>query len=452
MKNKPFLALLLSLALPMLLAVAGCNTAQQPDSDDAPSFPYVTPDTTTVRPETEPPVSEGNTDPIPDSSPVQDSTQPPESQTQPASETTDAPVESSDPSLPASLPEDDPAVHFIGGGDNIIYYGNVYEASVRKLPGGRTYNFKTVYSDIQGLIEDADLAFINQETLLCSSKFPLSYYPQFCGPQDMGYDLVEMGFDVVNIASNHMLDVGADGLADSITFWKKQPVTMIGGYEDEADFAKIRITEVKGIRIAWLAFTYGTNMLTLPEDSPLYIPYINDEDIAAQIASAREQADLVFVSMHWGAESVFDPTPEQSKAAQLIADCGADVIIGHHPHVVGPIRWILGEGGNKTLCVYSLGNLMAEMSQDYNMAGGLITFDIVPHEGAKPTIENVLFIPTFFHFDPAFKVNHIYLYKDYTDELARSHGISYYGNSTTLDKLKRYVKNTIHEQFLPDDF
>ena len=156
--------------------------------------------------------------------------------------------------------------------------------------------------------------------------------------------------------------------------------------------------------------------------------------------------------MHWGAESVFDPTPEQSRAAQLVADCGADVIIGHHPHVVGPIRWILGEGGNKTLCVYSLGNLMAEMSQDYNMAGGLITFDIVPHEGAKPTIENVLFIPTFFHFDSAFKVNHIYLYKDYTDELARSHGISYYGNSTTLDKLKRYVKNTIHEQFLPDDF
>lgn len=365
----------------------------------------------------------------------------PEEQTQPVI---------AEPQVPAVQPI---TLRFVGGGDNIIYQGNLMDASRKATPGGRTYNFKPAYADIAPLIAEADISFINQETLMCGPGYDYSYYPRFNSPRDLGHDLTELGFDVINIANNHMLDKGADGLSATIDFWNSLPVTLIGGYKNQEDFAQIRIIERQGLRIAFLSFTQHTNYIPLDAGSPLVIPYIDEETVAGQIARARAEADLVIVSLHWGdAENVFTPDEGQQRIARLIADCGADVILGHHPHVLQPIQWITGEEGNRTLCVYSLGNLMAEMSRDYNLAGGLITFDItgIPGEGAQ--VENVLFLPTFFHYTPSFTTNIIYLYRNYTEELAASHGLSYYDQYTSLAALKKYVTDTVDREFLPDDF
>ncbi len=343
-------------------------------------------------------------------------------------------------------------ITFMGCGDNITYVGNVLEAQENAIDGGRTYNFKPTYENVLSKIEAADISFINQETVMAGEGYPIKYYPTFNSPQDLGYDVVEMGFDVVNIATNHMLDMGTGGLENTIAFWKHMDCFMIGGYENEEDFNTVRIYEKDGIKIAFLSFTYATNGISKPASSKLVIPYIDDEDMVSQIESAKQQADLIFVSMHWGNEGAFKPSDEQKRVAQLIADSGADAIIGHHPHVIQPVDWLTGKDGNKTLCVYSLGNFVAEQAYDYNMVGGIIEFDIVSENG-EAYIENPVFTPTMYHFEKNFRGNKVYYLYDYRKELANKHAVSnYYGNSMSYERLYKYVTDTIDKEFLPTEF
>ena len=341
------------------------------------------------------------------------------------------------------------SLSFLGCGDNIIY--GTKGARANAVEGGRALNYKPYYDGVSQMIYDADISFINQETLMCGDGYSYSYYPMFNSPQEVGLDLVDLGFDIVNISNNHMFDKGADGLSKTIDFWKNQDVLMIGGYENPEDFDNIRIFEKDGLKIAFLSYTYATNGLSKPSSSSLAIPYINDEDITRQTSLAKEKADLVFVSVHWGDEGSFVPNQEQKRVAQLFADCGIDAIIGHHPHVIQPVEWIYGENGNKTLCVYSLGNFMAQQDRDYNMIGGMISFDIVYSSEDDPMLENVQFIPTVFHFGGNFLGNNVMPFSEYSPELANIHGVrTYYGNKMDYETLLGYIKNTISGEFLPE--
>lgn len=347
--------------------------------------------------------------------------------------------------------EQEKRISFIGCGDNIIY--GTKEAKIFADGTDRRYNYKPYYRGVADIIKNADISFINQETVMCGDGYSLSYYPMFNSPQEVGYDLCELGFDVVNIANNHMLDKGSDGLEKTVQFWKERDILMIGGYEDEEDFDNIRILEKDGVKIAFLSYTYATNGLVKSASSKLVIPYINDEDIIRQTELAKECADLVFVSVHWGDEGSFVPNDDQKHTAQLFADCGVDVIIGHHPHVIQPVEWLYGSNGGKTLCVYSLGNFMAQQDRAYNMVGGIISFDIVHSQKQSTYIDNVKFMPTVFHFNGSFTDNNVYLFENYTSELASSHGVrTYYGNTLTYDLLLSYIDDTIDEEFLPNFF
>ena len=342
-------------------------------------------------------------------------------------------------------------VSFIGCGDNIIYAGNIKDARSKAGAGDGEFNFKPMYEHVDHIIEEADIAFINQENVMAGDGYEISYYPMFNSPQELGYDLKELGFDVVNIANNHMLDKGAGGLQKTIEFWKNMDdVLMIGGYENKEDYDTMRILEKNGIKIAFLSYTYGTNGISKPASSPIEIPIHNDEDILRQTTLAKELADVVMVSIHWGYEGAFKPSTEQIRLAQLMADCGVDAIIGHHPHVLQPVEWLEGKDGNKTLCVYSLGNFMAEQAYDYNMVGGIVEFDIIQLGKNDAYIDNVVFNPTVFHFPSNFFNNTIYLMEDYTRELAAVHGVKhFYRHTLTYDGLIKYATDTIDKQFLP---
>jgi hypothetical protein len=341
-------------------------------------------------------------------------------------------------------------ITFLAAGDNIVYLGNVSEAAKYSQVNGRNYNFKNQYKDVASLISKADIAFINQETLMAGDNYEFSYYPRFNGPQDMGYDLIDSGFDIINIANNHMLDMGESGLVNTIKFWRNETSAFIvGDYLGSDEYNSIRIYENQGIKIAFLSYTHGTNGLSTIS-SDIAIPYLNDETIIRQIKAARAAADLVFVSIHWGDENSFVPNSIQIYYANLICELGADVIIGHHPHVIQPVVWLENANGHKLLCAYSLGNFAAEMANDYNMVGGFLTFKIVSENGKQPYITEPLFIPTVYYYNMSFRNNRVYLMKNFTDELAAGHGIGFYGNKTTLKKLKSYVTDTISTDFLPD--
>lgn len=362
-------------------------------------------------------------------------------------------------SVPETLPvivEKTPETHrvtFVGCGDNITYFGNTRDAKSLS-DGTRTYNFRPIFSEVKDKIAEADIAFLNQENVM-STSHDISYYPRFNCPTDMGYDLWETGFDVLNIATNHMLDAYESGLIETIDFLESLGFTLIGGYKNGNEVDAIRVLEKNGVRIAFLAYTEMTNGLSLPAGSEVVIPYLkenlgSEELIRRQFAEAKEVADAVIVSAHWGAENNFAPNVLQKEYAQLFADLGALAVLGHHPHVLQPIEWLTGQNGNQTLCVYSLGNFAAEMDRDYHMCGGMISFTIAMTDGERPVLEDVLFTPTVFEFDSRFYNNRVRLLENYTDAEAKKHGISYYGQYTSLARLTGYFTDTISGEFLPD--
>ena len=339
---------------------------------------------------------------------------------------------------------------FIAAGDNMAYYGNVRDAANNAKGTDKKYDFTPSYTTIKPIVEQYDLAFINQEVLMCGAGYDLSYYPRFNVPQELGDAVVDAGFDIIGMANNHMLDKGESGLKATLDYWEKQPVTLTGAYRNREDFENITVIEQNGITIALLSFTYATNGLSLPKGSEMYIPYIDNDLVAAKVAEAETLADITMVSIHWGTEFSFKVNSQQTEVAKIICENGGDIIIGHHPHVIQPIEWI-ESGENKTLCVYSLGNFMAEMEKDSKILGGMIAFDVEKlGEDGKAEVKNVLFIPTVFDYTKSFYNNHIYLLENYTAEQAKAHGMSYYGNSTTLARLKQYVTDTISAEFLPD--
>ena len=262
-------------------------------------------------------------------------------------------------------------IHFVAAGDNIIHEA-VYtdakaKAAVQASAGGavQNYAFAPMYDGLSNIIGGADLAYVNHESPIAASR-AVAGYPDFNSPADAGRDLLAVGFDIVNIANNHMLDMGERGLDESIAYWKATDATVLGACSRAAyDADNLQIVEKDGIKIAFLSYTTLINWAhsgDLSANSAHVVPYAKDADIKRQMAAARSSgADLIFVAMHWGDEGQFQPNAEQKRLAQLLADEGADAILGSHSHNIQPVEWLNGAGGKKTLVAYSTGNLISTM-------------------------------------------------------------------------------------------
>lgn len=356
------------------------------------------------------------------------------------------------PSLSESKIFGESRVSFLAVGDNIIHESVFTDAAKRADAEHPKYNFAVMYEDLAQDIAAADLAFVNQESPI-SSSFSVKGYPDFNSPAEAGETLVALGFDIVNIANNHMLDMGQQGYIDTIAFWNEQPVTMIGGYTED-DYDQIRVVEKNGIRIALLSYTTFVNYAhqsSLSSSSGYVIPYADADDIRRQTALAHECADAVVVSMHWGTEDQFAPDAQQKKLTSILAECGVDVVIGHHPHVIQKVSEIDRTDGGKMLVIYSLGNFISTMHYSQNMLGGMINFDLVMDSDGKVSYESPVFTPIVTQYSLRRDSLHIYKFSDYSEELARQHG-STLKNDFSYSILKRYITNNIDSRYLPSDF
>ena len=338
---------------------------------------------------------------------------------------------------------------FVCAGDNIIYQCGFTDAKNRANEEYPEYNFTPIYENLLPEIQAADLAYINQETLMSGAEYGYTDYPCFNSPQHLGDQLTEMGFDIVNIANNHMLDTTTKGLLDTIEYWRTKDVTLLGGYENEDVYNTPVIIEKNGISMVFLSYTYATNGFVPSSQYDVVVPYLEKEQLVEDIRRVKNEADTLIVSVHWGNENQFEPTAEQRELAQVMCDEGVDVIIGTHPHVIQPVEWIDSSNGNKTLCIYSLGDFVAVMTRAANMLGGLCSFDIVKTNG-DISIENVLFTPVVHHFGPSYYNGKMYYLFDFTDDLAATFG-KVYGISANKETLTAIVKDVIDEEFLPKE-
>lgn len=349
-------------------------------------------------------------------------------------------------------PEPEPVrtLRFVAAGDNLIHDNLYKQASARA--GGEGYDFDLPYQYVARLFAGADVAFYNQETIIAESILPLSGYPLFNSPEAIGDKMVSLGFNVVDIANNHMFDQGERGLLAALDFWeakRAQGVLTIGAWRNEQAMQTPLLFEKNGITISFVPMTEHTNGLKLPADTDLRFIRTDEYDLMEQqVRLARQNSDFVVVTPHWGTENSNNTNDNQLMLAQKFADWGVDLVLGHHSHTLQPMEWRTGAGGNRTLVVYSLGNLIGSMLNPQNMLGGVLDLTI-EKDGDQTRITDVLLTPTVIQYDTTNRRDvRIYPFAEYTDELVKIHGMTEWHPYFSRKYLADIIQKNIPAAFL----
>ena len=233
------------------------------------------------------------------------------------------------------------------------------------------YDYSDCFVKIRPLIESADYSVVNLETPLGKNNF--TGYPCFNSPVSYATALKEAGFDMFLTANNHTLDRHDSGLVYTINILDSLGISHIGTYVDAAARDSIipYIVDVKGFRIGFLNYTYGTNGITSRTD--VEIDYIDNDKIRNDISKTREAgAEIVVACMHWGVEYVLSPVSSQKQLADYLVSLGADLVIGGHPHVVEPYEMRHSDVTGRPVAVtYSLGNFISNMRTRDTRGGAL---------------------------------------------------------------------------------
>lgn len=278
---------------------------------------------------------------------------------------------------------------------DILIHSRVYHDA--KVDHG--YDFTPMLEQVKPYLNNTTITIANQETMIGGTELGLSTYPTFNSPHELGDALKEVGVNVVSIANNHTLDRGEEAIQSAIRHWETIDMMYVGAYKDQLDRDRIRVFESdEGVSVAFLAYTYGTNGIQVPDGKDFLVNLIDRDVILGDVTEARELADAIVLSLHFGDEYERMPNEEQKDLVQFAADLGVDVVLGHHPHVLQPTAWVTGVNGNKTFVAYSLGNFLSGQDQYYRQVGGIVTFTIlktIKADEESIDITSPKFMPTY---------------------------------------------------------
>jgi poly-gamma-glutamate synthesis protein (capsule biosynthesis protein) len=335
------------------------------------------------------------------------------------------------------------SVSIVAVGDNLIH--NTLISAGEKDDGTRDYN--SFYEDISKYIKPADIAVINQETILGGSSFEYSGYPEFNTPWEVGDAAINAGFDVFTCATNHALDRRAAGIEKELEYFSKHPeVVHIGTNASEEDYNKITYYEKNDITFALLNYTYGTNGIPIPSDKPYVVNMLKEDKVRKDITEARKNADVVIVFPHWGTENSHEVDSQQKKYVQIFSELGVDIVIGTHPHVLQEVQWVENaETGKKMLVYYSIGNFISHQTNLNQMCGGMAEITVERKNG-EIVITNAKLAPVIDFYKRTgngYKFS-VYKLSDYTDELASQQA----QNGASVNYFTNLSKKIISEEFL----
>jgi poly-gamma-glutamate capsule biosynthesis protein CapA/YwtB (metallophosphatase superfamily) len=242
-----------------------------------------------------------------------------------------------------------------------------------KLSDGK-YDFNPSFEYIKPYLQDADLTIGNLETTFAGTSQPYAGYPAFNSPDEYCTAVKNAGFDFLVTANNHSMDTREAGLLRTIEVIKKHHLGYAGTYLNQRDHDSIRILTIKGIKLGILNYTYGTNGSYPISDHKYMLNVIDSAGIVTAVKQAKTLgAEIVLVFYHMGLENITEPTQAQKDAVRFALDAGATLVIGAHPHVVGPTKQMYSKAINDTAFVaYSLGNFLSNQYWRYTDAGVIL--------------------------------------------------------------------------------
>ncbi len=277
-------------------------------------------------------------------------------------------------------------INIISVGDIFIHksiLNSVYNAE------DKSYDFNPCFKRIKPYLDLVDLGTAWFGGVL-DTIGPYTGYPCFKTPGELAYTLKETGFDIL-FRTNHTLDYGVKGLKTTTKILKDTELVQVGAYVTEEESKEIYVFEKNGIKISFLSYTYGMNGMLIPK--PWMVKLIDIEEIKKDIEKAKPLCDFVIVAHHFGIEYERFPNKEQKKMVKLIAEMGADMIIGSHPHVIQPVE-IVELDNKKIFVAYSLGNFFCGQRKRYTDTGIMLKYSI-----AKDTnttyLKEIGYIPTY---------------------------------------------------------
>ncbi|MBR5259842.1 MAG: CapA family protein [Eggerthellaceae bacterium] len=294
--------------------------------------------------------------------------------------------------------------------------------------GDGEYDFRPLYKEVKPLIQAADIAFVNQETVMAGEEeYDYSGWPSFNTPDAAAEALSYAGFDLVNFGTNHTYDYYTYGVEQSFKVWEQYPELVIGGsYPTQEDRDTVHMIERDGMTFAFLAYCYGDNYLGSYENFPnqYYVCGFDKTAMETEIKRAQTVADVVIVAMHWGTEYVVEPNDQQIEYAKFLADLDVDLVLGTHAHIMQPTKYVTGDSGNAIPVVFGLSDFVSGWTKTNYILSGLFTCEFTRAEGGGVDVSGLTWYPTIEWSDG--NETYVRLLKDMDEETTNA-------NTRTLD-------------------
>jgi len=262
-------------------------------------------------------------------------------------------------------------------GDALLHTGPIDAARTgQNAAGYNVYDFRPYLRDIAPFIRAGDLNIINMETPVdvYGNNTRILSWPRFNVPFEVLEALDYAGFNHLVFANNHTIDRGFYGVERTLENFRRAGLSSTGAYANEEQFNTPTVIDVNGVRVGVVAYAEslnGLDSLLTAHQHTFVTRRFNFYDITNGIPRMVQDmnnlrahgAEVIIVSIHWGAEYVDQPTVAQVRFARALSEAGADVIMGHHSHTPQPIEWHEREDGSRGLIIYSLGNFLADQTR-----------------------------------------------------------------------------------------
>ena len=296
--------------------------------------------------------------------------------------------------------KDDPITFTLTAlGDSLCHNTQYWDAHNKETG---EYDFSYVYEDIIDYTKNSDITIGSLETTFAGEERGYSNYPTFNTPDSLATALKNIGVDIISLAGNHALDYGYTGLCRTIDVLDNAGISHLGTYKTAEDQEKLLLKNVKGVNIAFINYTYGTNGIPVPSGKEYCVNLIDKDLIKKQIEQAKSlNVDIIVACMHWGTEYRTTANSEQEELANFLFENGVDIILGNHPHVIEPMekRNITLEDGTEkeVFVVYALGNFTADQRDEITRDSAILNLTITKNSNGKISIDKVDYVPIYIY-------------------------------------------------------